>query len=138
MVPQPKIEHLFCKKLGNHKIRNVKNDLAATTYVNFYLIMNITYFNNTSLKVKQYFGLDSRDSDWVIWSIEPPALSNSGKLQILIILSDDYDDDDDTTEDTGRSSPPALPPKRIGVGNRGRFYQPYSSDSVSARWHFWR
>ena len=56
MVPQPKIEHLFCKKLGNHKIRNVKNDLAATTYVNFYLIMNITYFNNTSLKVKQYLG----------------------------------------------------------------------------------
>jgi len=49
------------------------------------------------------------------------------------LFSDDYDDDDDTTEDTGRSSPPALPPKRIGVGNRGRFYQPYSSDSVSAR-----
>jgi hypothetical protein len=49
-------------------------------------------------------------------------------------ISDDYDDDDDdTTEDTGRSSPPALPPKRSGIGNRGRFYQPYSSDSVSAR-----
>ena len=48
-------------------------------------------------------------------------------------FSDDYDDDDDTTEDTGRSSPPALPPKRSGIGNRGRFYQPYSSDSVSAR-----
>ena len=49
-------------------------------------------------------------------------------------FSDDYDDDDDdTTEDTGRSSPPALPPKRSGVANRGRFYQPNSSDSVSAR-----
>lgn len=51
----------------------------------------------------------------------------------ISIFADDYEEEDDTTEDTGRSSPPALPPKRTGTANRGKFYQPCSSDSVSAR-----